>query len=256
MVSEQALERFHARGTLVLEAAFSASDAGDMRRLIWDDLGRRHGCVETDRSTWTIEQPTGFKALARARAFDAIGTDVLWEAVDAVLGTGTWTRPDSWGVPLVTFPREGDWDVPAAQWHLDFPVRGRPDALPGVRVLAFVSQIEPHGGGTVVLAGSHTLCERRATSHPTDAGHSSVVRTDLARTDPWLAGLFSDDATSDRVARFVDDTHTYEGVELRVEELCGGPGDVVLMHPWLFHAPAPNRREVPRFMVSHSIFAA
>jgi ectoine hydroxylase-related dioxygenase (phytanoyl-CoA dioxygenase family) len=31
-------------------------------------------------------------------------------------------------------------------------------------------------------------------------------------------------------------------------------GDVVLMHPWTFHAPAPNCGAKPRIMVGHSVY--
>jgi ectoine hydroxylase-related dioxygenase (phytanoyl-CoA dioxygenase family) len=40
---------------------------------------------------------------------------------------------------------------------------------------------------------------------------------------------------------------------LRVVELTGASGDVILLHPWLFHAPAPNRPATPRMMVGHNV---
>jgi hypothetical protein len=36
-------------------------------------------------------------------------------------------------------------------------------------------------------------------------------------------------------------------------ELSGAPGDVVLMHPWQLHAPAPNCGTSPRLLLSQSI---
>jgi ectoine hydroxylase-related dioxygenase (phytanoyl-CoA dioxygenase family) len=43
-----------------------------------------------------------------------------------------------------------------------------------------------------------------------------------------------------------------DGVSVRVVELTGAPGDVVLMHPWLFHAAAPNCSAAPRMVVGHA----
>jgi hypothetical protein len=41
-----------------------------------------------------------------------------------------------------------------------------------------------------------------------------------------------------------------DGVEVRVVELCGEPGDVVLMNPRCLHAAAPNAGASPRLMQS------
>lgn len=48
----------------------------------------------------------------------------------------------------------------------------------------------------------------------------------------------------------MDEPEVIDGVTVRVVELTGEPGDVVFMHPHLFHAPAPNRAEEPRLMVT------
>ena len=39
-------------------------------------------------------------------------------------------------------------------------------------------------------------------------------------------------------------------ITVRVVELTGQPGDLVFIHPHLFHAPAPNRGPSPRLMVT------
>jgi ectoine hydroxylase-related dioxygenase (phytanoyl-CoA dioxygenase family) len=39
-----------------------------------------------------------------------------------------------------------------------------------------------------------------------------------------------------------------EGVPLRVVELTGEPGDMVVCHPAMVHCAAPNRGTWPRFM--------
>jgi ectoine hydroxylase-related dioxygenase (phytanoyl-CoA dioxygenase family) len=41
---------------------------------------------------------------------------------------------------------------------------------------------------------------------------------------------------------------------VRVVELTGAPGDVVLWHPSLFHAASSNASDRPRFMLTHTAF--
>jgi ectoine hydroxylase-related dioxygenase (phytanoyl-CoA dioxygenase family) len=45
-------------------------------------------------------------------------------------------------------------------------------------------------------------------------------------------------------------------VRVRVAELTGEAGDVVVMLPWTLHGLAMNCSPAPRFMVTHSLFAA
>ena len=61
-----------------------------------------------------------------------------------------------------------------------------------------------------------------------------------------LTGLAPSPA--DRIAAFMDAETTVEGVPLRVVELTGEPGDMVLCHPVMVHCVAPNRGARPRFM--------
>jgi ectoine hydroxylase-related dioxygenase (phytanoyl-CoA dioxygenase family) len=49
---------------------------------------------------------------------------------------------------------------------------------------------------------------------------------------------------------------TIAGIDLRVVELTGAAGDAILFHPWLFHAPAPNRLATPRLMVGQNVSTA
>jgi ectoine hydroxylase-related dioxygenase (phytanoyl-CoA dioxygenase family) len=45
-----------------------------------------------------------------------------------------------------------------------------------------------------------------------------------------------------------------DDVELRVIEMTGEPGDVLLTHPLLLHAPARNCASVPRIVLSSTVF--
>jgi ectoine hydroxylase-related dioxygenase (phytanoyl-CoA dioxygenase family) len=99
----------------------------------------------------------------------------------------------------------------------------------------------------VVLAGSHRLVERHLRqADPTDPGRSPVVRDAIFAAHPWLRDL----------RRLRHQGAGVDGVEVRVVELTGEPGDVVFLHPHLFHAPAPNHSPHPRLMVTGGVTRA
>ncbi|MFP6852603.1 MAG: hypothetical protein VB939_05275, partial [Pseudomonadales bacterium] len=50
----------------------------------------------------------------------------------------------------------GKWEVPRNIWHLDMP-RSRSIGPPGPEMFTFLNKVEPKGGGTLILAGSHRL---------------------------------------------------------------------------------------------------
>ena len=247
---------FFERGTLRLTCAFPDADAARMDESIWGLLGDKYGVRREDSGTWTEKQPTGFQSLTRAGAFNSIVGSTLVDALNNLLGYARWRSTVSWGAPLVTFPERGRaWDVPKNQWHLDFPARGGANELPGVRVLGFIAPVEVGGGGTVVVTGSHRLVEHLVRKGLAHDGHSPVIRDSLASAHPWFRRLWSETALDeDRVRCFMTDGENIDGVNVRVEELTGATGDVILMHPWAFHAPAPNCSLRPRMMVSQSVF--
>jgi ectoine hydroxylase-related dioxygenase (phytanoyl-CoA dioxygenase family) len=248
---------FAERGVLRLADAFPRAAAVKMVDEIWGTLADKHGILRDDPDTWAVAQPTGFQGLTRARAFNGIATETVLAAVESLLGQrDVWRDDDAWGAPLVTFPQTGvEWDVPKAQWHLDFPARGSATSLPGIRVLAFIDTVESRGGGTLVLSGSNRLVERRVAAGKNCDGQSARLRESLARSHPWLDTLWSKTSGErDRIQRFMEEGARIDDVEVRVEELPGTAGDVVLMHPWTFHAPSPNCGSAPRLMISHSLF--
>jgi hypothetical protein len=251
---------FDERGIVRLTSVFDQAAAALMCSRIWEDLHVRYGSVPDVPTSWPATQPTGFQALSRAGAFDAVAGAGLVDALDTLLGTNGWQSPRHWGVPLVTFPSSAvPWDVPHARWHLDFPARGAGPGLVGLRVLAFLAPVQPQGGGTVVLAGSHRLVNGLIARSGASAGlHSAEVRRTLVQSTPWLRDLLSPaaQAAPQRIRRFMDEGAELAGVHVRVVELIGAPGEVIIMHPWMLHAPAANWGATPRFMVSESVFRA
>jgi hypothetical protein len=129
---------FEDLGFVRLTGAFGAEDAARMRAVVWEELGRKYGIREHDRTTWSIERPSGLKTSKRHRAFDPIGGPATSGAVDALMSSDGWTKPKSWGQVLVTFPTLQPWVVPHGLWHVDFGYDlATVESLPGLKV--FVS---------------------------------------------------------------------------------------------------------------------
>jgi hypothetical protein len=222
---------------------------------IWNLLECDHGIRRDSPETWSLTQPTGFQRLTKAGIFNPIASPRTVDALDDLLGPGEWRPATAWGAPLVTFPEKIIWDIPRAKWHLDFPARGKSDVLPGVRVLAFIAKVRPRSGGTVVAEGTHRLVERLMAGGYVTGGHSAAVRDMLAANYPWLRGLWTQTGDQpDRIDTYALQGSFIDGTHIRVSELTGEAGDLVLMHPWTFHAPAPNCSSAPRLMVSHSVY--
>jgi hypothetical protein len=254
-LSQAQLEEFRELGMVRLRRAFSAAAATQMRDRLWGGLARQ-GILRANPATWTVPRPVGFQALTQEGVFDALGSPTLRMALDQLLGPDSWVQPQHWAAPLVSFPESGvKWDVPCRNWHVDFPARGAAAPLMGVRVLAFLDTVAPHGGGTVVAQGSHRIVERLVASGAAGSGRSRDVRALLTQTQEWFATLWSPEPSGNRLERFMASESSIDGVPLRVVELSGEACDVVLMHPWQFHAAAPHCGTMPRLMLSHSVIA-
>jgi hypothetical protein len=151
----------------------------------------------------------------------------------------------------VTFPDESAeaWTVPHRIWHTDWPYAARPEGPFGAFVFSFISQVATGQGGTLVVEGSPRVIRHFVAGRPQVAKQKmKVTRKVLMNSDPWLKALASEEDDSDRVERFMRMGSRVGDVRVRVVELTGEPGDIVIGHPWLLHSGSPNCGERPRFM--------
>lgn len=246
MLSRSERQEFERSGLLRLPEAVPRAAVAAMHDRFWAVLATAHGIARDRPETWTIESPRHLQQLKRSGAFNAMATGTVCDALDDLLGAARWSRPKTWGLPLVTFSASGaDWTVPSSGWHVDS--YGPDHDLPGVTVFAFLAPVAAGGGGTAVLPGSHRLFNRHIAA--TGTWRPAEVKSALGAQHPWLRGLWGADAQSGRVARYLHDGATIDGEHFQVRELTGSPGDVILMHPRTLHAPAPNSRATPRMML-------
>ena len=240
---------FEEKGFVRVRGAFSREQAAAMEERVWAWLERRHALSRSDPATWSLCQVTGMQGLKRQAVFEAIGSEATCEALDALLGAGCWKRPHDWGGFLVNFPSGGPWSVPSRVWHTDFGFHGPLDRPFGALVFSFLSDVPPCAGGTVAVEGSHRVIRHFLAEHPR-ASQSKMknVRLALVRSHPWLAALTSEETDTARTDRLMRDGAVVAGVPVRVAELCGEAGDLVIGHNWLLHAGAPNCGSRPRMM--------
>lgn len=244
---------FASTGILRISGVVERAVADSMADAMWAVLAER-GVDRTDRTTW----PTGFvgqmQPLRRGRVFDAFAAPQVSALVDELLGVGCWRETEPWGPALVTFPEPGPWILPHKTWHLDLPGRGNPDQDRVARLFGYATDVVPHGGGTLVVEGSHELVRRLVAASPTnDVGSSAELRNRLMHDHPWFRALCRE-STTDRVAQFMEDGDEIDGVRVRVVELTAQAGDVVAMLPWTMHNFSMNCAAQPRCMVTHWIY--
>lgn len=173
----------------------------------------------------------------------------LLAAVEALLGGDAFDRV-AYPRPsvLFTLPNSDTWTVPAG-WHVDTP-RLASGRQPGVQLFTFLDTVEPRGGGTLIVAGSHRLLNEGRFVRVNE------IRQLLCR-EVFFRDLYSEGQASveDR-ARLLEQTGAVADVALEVVELTGAPGDAYLTDLRLLHTAAPNATDRPRVMATHRFVRA
>ncbi len=176
----------------------------------------------------------------------AVLPDALARATDAVFGAGVWAPNEGQqgGLAQPNFPLPGAWSVPHQAWHVDESTAAGCARSWGLLGFVLLDEVEPGGGATAVLAGSHRrLLALAAELAPPSTGR--LLTTDealaaLTAREAWFAELLRPGEPAERRRRFMHDGHVSAGVPLRVVELTGAPGDVVFMDPRCLHTVSAN----------------
>lgn len=253
MLTHPQVAEFEQQGLIRLPRTVPAATALAMRDRLWAFLSVMHGRQHDDPATWKqLDGRTHFKVLMRTGAFDELSEYLAGPATD-LLGPGGWHPPEHWGHPLVTFPNPGgQWTLPAGGWHVDSH-QWSTGKVPGLVAFTFLGEVPPRGGGTLVIPGSHhltwRLCQRAGGFMRT-----GDMKSVLADEHSWFAGLFREPVTdAGRLRRHLGDGAVVDGTRVHVAELCGQPGDVVLMNQRVLHVAAPNILAAPRMILADFI---
>ncbi len=139
--------------------------------------------------------------------------------------------------------------MPHVGWHQDWGFDRDCEPVRFFKAFAFLNHVDVGGGGTLVVRGSHLLAGRYGEGRVEDDDGRVIKGSDRLYVEcDWLRELLTPGDDAARRRRFLDEATEVDGVRLKVIELTGNPGDVVIVHPWLIHAIAPNAATVPRFM--------
>lgn len=233
-----------------------------MRDCVWAML-EAHGVLRDEPSTWSAGGGLGLVEQVGALRPGPASEEILWEvgrapafaplaaalarAVDEVFGAGIWApvANQHGGLAAPNFPiRRAAWNVPHAAWHVDEPTSAAQTSAWGVLGFAFLDEVAPTGGATVAVAGSQRRLRMLAAGRAQPSAACMLTTEQaiaaLSEEEPWFADLFRPGEPDDRRRRFIREGHVSRGIPLRVVELTGKPGDIVLMDPRCLHTVAAN----------------
>lgn len=209
-------------GYCMVPEAFERASAEAMVASVWRELDPKIGTgLDALRQVREANE-----RLRRSGVFRRVGSRRLHAAIDDLLGPDAWKNGRGWGGLLLTPPSKQpfEWDVPWTGWHLDGPCSPVPNIL---RMFAYLSDVRPRGGGTLVVAGSHRVAAEWAARYLDRPWRAADYRKSLRRSEPWFADLVAAQASpGTRTARFMDESGDLLGIRVRVVELTASAGDV------------------------------
>jgi Phytanoyl-CoA dioxygenase (PhyH) len=242
-------------GLVRIASAIAPAEIATMRAGLWNCLGQV-GIDRDDPRTWREGGGLRLQALVGALRPGPGTDDLLWSVgrdpsfaalvpavtrvVEQTFGANVWTPIDH-GLAAPNFPWADRWLLPHEAWHVDEPTTA--DNPRGWALLGFVflDDVGPGGGATVALAGSPHRLRRLATDGVAVQTTAAAIAS-LCAAQPGLAALFTPGDAAHRVQRFMTD----DRASLRVVELTGSAGDIVLMDPRCLHTISANCSDRPR----------
>jgi hypothetical protein len=245
--------RFEATGVVRLHGAFTADQATAMRAAMWQHAERQAGLRPADPASWAIRPVVNWQALTRNPVFGPLADNQpVNDALNVIFGAKGWRRPRPGAQILFSLPEPDPW-VLSDGWHMDCGFDQATWPAPAVKLFAFVDEVGPRGGGTMVLPGTHRLVDRyrQALAMPLGAGKENWLA--FMRHHPWLARLLNGAELPDHGRSLIGETGEIDGVPVQTVELTGSPGDVVITHLHVFHARSPDTGPAPRLMLGKEI---
>ncbi|KAJ5946347.1 hypothetical protein N7454_003186 [Penicillium verhagenii] len=234
-LSPEQVAHFMQHGYVRVPGCFSRDKAA-----VWTaDLWTRLGFSPTDKATWSTEcthMPEHKEEPVKTFAPKA------WAAICELLGgeerieedSATWN--DAFIVNLGTPEMDGKWPHPSELqgWHVDgdFFVHFLDSPEQGLLVIPVFSDIQEHGGGTMICADSVKLVARFLYDNPRGVSPYMVPRG-------WRLRKSKEDFY-DSILKQCNDFH----------EMTGNVGDVILLHPLMVHSQSVNSLRIPRIITN------
>lgn len=273
---------FNDQGLLRLPGVLTVETVSNAREQLWREIGNRFGIQAGDPATWFSHpnKPAGDQRGLRLSGMNPVLRDLqsrgalneLTQAlslhVGEALGPTSWKAKPNW-YSLVSFPGEqSDWNVPHRTWHADEPVVAGHMRPWTVFAFVFLAPVAQFGGGTTVVTGSHRCGERLAARDgridPALLGgfaedNSELITTEelrvlgttdtpqlLAKENRWFKSLLEPGRAAERRQVFMEEGELFENIPVKVTELSGDPGDIILLDPRCLHSISVNTSGRPR----------
>jgi hypothetical protein len=214
------IESFVERGFCTLRGAFSSQQAATAADCLWRRMEEKAGIRRFDASTW----PQAYDVEEHLTSPDVLTcfNDCVAAAVEQLVGPGRWCGERRWGFWPVNFSYGANacGDYPTDGWHIDGNWFRHTIDCPrqGLLIIGLFTEIQPGWGGTILAGGSHKQTARVLARHPQGITHLDLFAEVLREP---LGNFY---------------------------EITGKAGDVVLAHPFLFHARGYKRAGPPRII--------
>ena len=245
MLTAEQTEAFRATGIVRVPDAFDAEVALQIQERIWEHL-EQNGVVRDEPATWLPERFGGFGGVRQQLPVGRLRTPRLRGAFDDLLGRSKWTFPERIGL-LVSPPEmpQTPWKIARRDWHWDAGQAGPWSQKEGLFFWCVLGLIPPRSGGTLLLEGSRSLLGEFMAESEAQSVYSTRER--FQEWHPYLRRLFGLDPADDPdefLEPFVDEV----GRRLRVMEVTGQPGDVIITEPGIVHRIPQHHGSSPRFL--------
>jgi hypothetical protein len=272
VLTDADVEQFIELGYIRLKEAYPRQAALEAQDFLWDRVVEQYpeyGLKKDDPETWqaVLEKDASgtwptihLREFYNGPLFKACETQRLAGAIEDLIGVGRWAlknEPHNWGWWPINFAvgAAQPWTVASSGWHWDGMGRQHFVNSPeqGLLVLPCFSDVASRGGGTLIATGSHKIVSRYLSRFP-EGQPNNVAISECAAEHPWLAELTGKtDTAENRIQKFMETTtNDGQGTELRVIETIAEAGDVMLAHPFMFHAASQNHSGKPRFMCNRA----
>ncbi|KAL1995476.1 hypothetical protein VTN49DRAFT_1663 [Thermomyces lanuginosus] len=224
-LTQEQKDHFMKYGYIRLTNCFSKEKAAEWTKDLWTRLGMS----PTDKETWTSERihmPHHKQEPVRTFAPKA------WAAICELLGGedrivdehSVWY--DSFIVNLGTKEWEGRWPHPRdlTNWHVDgdFFIHFLDSPEQGLLVIPLFSDIDEHGGGTMICPDAIPHIAKHLHDHPEGVTPQMTPRGQ----QPQYEGLGFFCEIAKKCDNFI--------------EMTGKVGDVILLHPLMLHSASKN----------------
>ena len=248
LLAPELQDSFQKSGVTWLKGAYPSAFVDDLREKVYEQLAS-HNIDRCDPASWHELEGRSLSRLLKniSRAIPGlkrIYTDELRQVADLLLGAKEGVREMRPSV-LLTPPNSlmganvDHWHVPATLWHADSP--HFPEDKPiGLRVFLYLDDIREHGGGTLMVLGSHKLgADGKQLS-------SKRLKRKLNKHSYFRTLWNKDNHDADTL---VDQEVIIESESVKLTEMTGDAGDLLLWDSRLLHNFSPNVSDHPRMLV-------